>query len=362
MQHFTLFVSKWASKLLVLILFAVSAAAHAADFGPAPLQFNTESLVGSYEITFEGCASDNLFVEIVNLTDYTLVDASGAKVPYSFVVPTMKDDYTVSLSVGGVEDAPAGTYTIHVPVAAFCLGIQSSVTSDAFDVTINYKSGSTTEPDTPGTDEVDPSAPSNVATFYLDDHKSDNSLYFHDGDIIESNAAGIFLKFNRVGMESEQYSYSYKSNGGFVQFKDCQFAISAPYGMHIQKVVFDNATPQSTTYLLDNLVAQGYNEGTWTGNAESVVFKTDVISYPIYDYDDEDNEYIVGYSESITAARVKRIYVTLDADVDKPGNGIDGLSLPTASAASAPVFDIQGRRSSGAQKGFYIVNGKKVIR
>lgn len=350
MKHFTQTI--WRKALSTLVLFVASVAAFAADFEPAPTTFNTADLNGTYDVKFVGCEKDGLWVDLVNLTDYVLVDATGTKVPYSFVAPEMKDDFTVSLTVANVENAPAGTYTIKVPAQAFCLTWMPNITSDAFDVTLNLTNGS--EPVDPGTGEVDPEEKHDgEIIFTLDDHKSDTSLYFHDGDIIESNGAGIFLKFDRVGYDYEQFTASYKSNGGFVQFKDCAFTISAPYGSNITKIVFEDGAPLSTMYDLDNLEGQGYYEGVWTGNAQSVSLNTKVIESPIYDYDDEDNEYITGYTTYVTGARVAKIYVTLERIPD----GIESIGNE---ASKTVVFDIMGRRNSNAS--LRIEGGKKVMR
>lgn len=349
MKHFTQTI--WRKALSTLVLFVASVAAFAADFEPAPTTFNTADLNGTYDVKFVGCEKDGLWVDLVNLTDYVLVDATGTKVPYSFVAPEMKDDYTVSLTVANVENAPAGTYTIKVPAQAFCLTWMPNITSDAFDVTLNLTNGS--EPVDPGTGEVEPGLEEGTVTFTLDDHKSDTSIYFHDGDIVESNGAGIMLKFNRVALDGEKYTTCYKSNGGFVQFKDCQFTISAPAGNNIEKIVFEDGAPLSTTYDLDNLEASGYYEGVWTGSAQSITFNTKVIESPIYDYDDEDNEYITGYTTYVTGARVAKIYVTLERIPD----GIESIGNE---ASKTVVFDIMGRRNSNAS--LRIEGGKKVMR
>lgn len=338
---------------LTLLLFVVASVAKAADFEPAPTTFNVTDLNGTYDIVFEGCKSDGMFVELVNLTDYQLVDATGAKVPYAFVMPEMKDEYTVSLTVAGAENAAAGTYTIKVPAQGFCLSWMNTVTSDAFDVTLNLNTG--TDPDNPGTGEVDPSPEEGDVIFTLDDHKSDTSLYFHEGDILESNGAGIMLKFGRVGVDYDIYTTCYKSNGGFVQFKDCQFTISAPYGTKMEKIVFVDGAPQSTMYDLDNIEATGYYEGVWTGNAESVTFKTKEISYEIYDEDEDGNEYVSGYTTTVTGARVSKIYVTLSGSKE-------GIESNTVAAPATVVYDLAGRRVNAAAQGVTIVNGKKVVR
>lgn len=343
-----------ASALVSLLLFFIAGVAHASDFGPAPTKFVTENLNGTYEVTFVGCQSDNLIVDLVNLTDYELVDANGVKVPYTFVVPTMKDEYTVALTVGGADNAPAGIYTIKVPVAGFCLSWMTNVTSDAFDVTLEYNVGGTVDP---GTGEVDPdpSTEDGVVTFTLDDHKSDTSLYFHDGDIIEGSGAGVMLKFGRVGVDYDVYTTCYRSNGGFVQFKDCEFTISVPQGTFIDKVVFEDGAPQSTMYDLDNLEAAGYDDGVWTGHAQSVTFKTKVIRSEIYDEDEDGNEYVTGYAEYVTGARVSKIYVKLSGT-------LDGVGVIAPSVESTVVYDLNGRRAAGNAGGVFISNGKKVIR
>lgn len=354
MIHSTLLNNLWRKALSVLVLFVVSAAAFAADFEPAPTTFNTTDLNGTYEVKFAGCEKDGMWVELVNLTDYVLVDASGTKVPYAFVVPEMKDDFTVNFTVANVENAAAGTYTIKVPAAAFCLTIQPNVTSNAFDVTLNLTTGS--EPVDPGTGEVDPEENHDgEIIFTLDDHKSDTSLYFHDGDILESNGAGVMLKFGHVGVDGSDYPTCYKSNGGFVQFKDCEFTISAPAGNNIKKIVFEDGAPLSTMYDLDNLEGQGYYEGVWTGDAQSVKLKTKEITYENWDEDEDGNEYITGYTTTVTGARVSKIYVTLD----RVPNGIEGIGAATECQI---VFDLAGRRAAAAQKGLVIVGSKKVIR
>lgn len=350
MKYFTQTI--WRKALSTLVLFVASVAAFAADFEPAPTTFNTADLNGTYDVTFVGCEKDGLWVEVVNVTDYVLVDATGTKVPYSFVVPEMKDDYTVSLTVANVENAPAGTYTIKVPAAAFCLTMMSNITSNAFDVTLNLTNGN--EPVDPGTGEVDPEEKHDgEIIFTLDDHKSDTSLYFHDGDILESNGAGVMLKFGRVGTDSSEYPTCYKSNGGFVQFKDCEFTISAPAGNNIQKIVFEDGAPLSTMYDLDNLEAPGYNEGVWTGNAQSVRFKTKEITYENWDEDEDGNEYITGYTTTVTGARVSKIYVTLERIPD----GIESVGAKTTSIV---VYDLTGRRNGNAP--IRIEGGKKVMR
>lgn len=310
----------WASALLTLFLFAVASVAKAVDFGPAPTKFTTTSLNGNYEVKFAGCASDNLSVEIVNITDYVLVDATGAKVPYTFVVPTMKDDYVVSLAVGGADDVPDGTYTIQVPAAAFCLAFVNNIVSNAFDVTIVVNGEGSVDPE-PGVDPEQPALKSNQVLFTLDDHKSDASLYYRAGDIIESDGAGIMLKFDRTGMENATYSYCYKSSAHYTQFKDCDFTISAPAGVKIEKIEFADGAPMSTVYDLDNFEANGYADGVWTGSAQSVSFSTKVLQIPTYGYDDEDNEYITGYTSQTSGARVSTILVTLDQEVDHIGGG-----------------------------------------
>lgn len=350
MKHFTQTI--WRKAFSTLVLFAASVAAFAADFEPAPTTFNTDDLNGTYDVTFVGCEKDGMWVDLVNLTDYVLVDATGAKVPYSFVTPEMKDDFTVSLTVANVENAPAGTYTIKVPAAAFCLTMMPNITSNAFDVTLNLTNGS--EPVDPGTGEVDPEEKHDgEIVFTLDDHKSDTSLYFHEGDILESNGAGVMLKFGHVGVDGSDYPTCYKSNGGFVQFKDCEFTISAPASNKIQKIVFEDGAPLSTMYDLDNLEGSGYTEGVWTGDAQSVTLKTKEITYENWDEDEDGNEYITGYTTTVTGARVAKIYVTLDRVPD----GIESIGTKTTSTV---VFDIMGRRNNNAS--IRIEGGKKVMR
>lgn len=353
MKNFTLNI--WRKALTAVVLFVTSVAAFAADFEPAPTTFNVTDLNGTYDVTFVGCQKDNLFLDLINVTDYVLVDAKGEKVPYSFVVPEMKDDYTVSITVANVENAAAGTYYIKVPAQAF--GFLNMVFNDAFDVTLNLSNG--TDPVNPDPDpdpEIDPQPlpQPGDAIFTLDDHKADTSIYFREGDILESNGAGVLLKFGRVGVDAQDYPYCYKSNGGFVQFKDCSFTISAPMGVKIKKVVFVDGAPTSITYDPDNFVAPGYADGVWTGDAQSVTFSTKEEQYPIYEYDEEGNEYITGYTTSMTAARIAKIFVTLEGVLD----GINSID------AAAPVtieYDLAGRRVNVA-KGVTIAGGKKVIR
>lgn len=360
---------RWASALVALFLSAVASVASAADFEPKPTVFTaTESLNGTYEVTFAGCASDGLTVEVVNLSDYVLVDASGTPVPFSFVAPEMKDDYTVVFSVNNVESAPAGTYTIKVPTAAFCLMDMPSITSNAFDVTINYNNGGTVDPGTE-VDPVNPGEGDDVGTFVLDDHKSDASTYYSEGSVLTSNCSGLTLRFDRVGVDNSGYTTCYKSNGGFLQLKDCTFTITAPEGYGILKIEFVDGAPQSTTYDPDNIEAKGYDDCVWNGYASSVTFKTKVFSTPIYDYDDEDNEYITGYAETVTGARVAKIFVTLDSPVDKDP---DGIALPTAQpdGLNTVVYDLNGRvyptsqsqGAAGSNATIVIRNGKKVVR
>lgn len=353
MKHFTLF-SNLCRKALSLVMFLVVAGtAFAADFGPTPTSYNVTNLNGEYEVLFATIKESNLDVSIVTQEGITLVDAAGVAVPYAFVTPMMKDDYTVVFSVGGADNAAAGTYKIKVPQNMFTY--MSMVNNDAFDITLNLNNG--TDPVGPVDPDVDPTVQpqDGDVVFSLDDHKSDTSIYFQEGSIIESNGAGVLLKFTRTAVDSQGYTYCYKSNGGFVQFKDCAFTISVPAGVTIQKIVFTDGAPLSTTYDLDNFVADGYADGVWTGNAQSVSFATKEIQYPIYDYDEEtDEEYITGYTTSTTGARVAKIYLTV--------NGIiDGIERLDASAPVTVVYDLAGRRADAA-KGIVIANGKKVIR
>lgn len=354
MKNFT---SKcWAVAAAAFCLFAAPEVAQATDFGPAPTTFTaTESLNGTYEVTLSTCSTAGMAAEIVNLSDYVLVDASGTKVPYAFVVPEMKDDYTVVLNVNNADEAPAGTYTIKVPAAAFCLSYMTSITSDAFDVTINYSAGGTVDPGTE-VDPVNPGTGANVATFTLDDHKSDTSIYFHDGDVINSNVNGVTLRFDRVGFDNSGYPTCYKSNGGFVQFKDCAFTIEAVNGLGLQKIEFVDGAPQSTMYDLDNFEGSGYGDNVWKGYDSRASFSTKEISYAIYDYDDEDNEYITGYATDVTGARVSKIYVTLDTDV------LDGIGVLAPEFQTSVRYDLNGRRVANGAAGISIEGGKKVIR
>lgn len=356
MKNLTLIKTIWRKALSMALACVVSAAAFAVDFGPGKTSFNVTDLNGTYDVTFVGCQQDGLFVDLVNLTDYVLVDATGAQVKNSKVEPKMKDDFTVSLTVTNVESAPQGTYAIKVPAAAFCLSWMTYVTSDAFDVTLNLNNGTGPGPDPDPDPETDPTPepqPGDII-FSLDNHKDDSSIYYRMGDIIESNRTGFSLRFDRVGIDSQDYPYCYKSNGGFVQFKDCSFTISAPAGMTIQKIVFVDGAPQSTTYDPANFVASGYADGVWSGSAQSVTFSTKEEQYPIYEYDEEDNEYITGYTTSVTAARISKIFVTLEGVL----NGIESFD------AATPVtieYDLSGRRVNAA-KGVTIAGGKKVIR
>lgn len=354
MKNFT---SKcWAVAAAAFCLFAAPEVAQATDFGPAPTTFTaTESLNGTYEVTLSTCSAAGMAAEIVNLSDYVLVDASGTKVPYAFVVPEMKDDYTVVLNVNNADEAPAGTYTIKVPAAAFWLSLMTNITSDAFDVTINYSAGGTVDPGTE-VDPVNPGTGANVATFTLDDHKSDTSIYFHDGDVINSNVNGVTLRFDRVGFDNSGYPTCYKSNGGFVQFKDCAFTIEAVNGLGLQKIEFVDGAPQSTMYDLDNFEGSGYGDNVWTGYDSRASFSTKEISYAIYDYDDEDNEYITGYATDVTGARVSKIYVTLDTDV------LDGIGVLAPEFQTSVRYDLNGRRVANGAAGISIEGGKKVIR
>lgn len=369
-MHNSTLKSNFLHLCLTLLLFAVAAVAKAVDFGPAPTKFTTNSLNGTYDVKFVGCESDGLYVTLVNLSDYVLVDANGVKVPFSFVVPTMKDDFTVSFSIAGADEAPAGTYTLQVPTAAFCLSWMNNITSDAFDVTIDYNNGGGTDPD-PVVPDVNPGDADDVATITLNDHKADASIYYRTGDVIGSNAKGVSLRFDRVGMDYEDYTTVFKSNSGYLQLRDCNFTITAPEGNGIMKIEFVDAAPNSTTYLIENIEASGCNEGVWTGYARSVSFKTAVASIPTYELQDvyndmtgeyEEEEVIVGYSETPLPARVKTIYVTLDGPADKDHSAIVAINASDTTAA-APLYDLAGRRiSSAAQKGVFIQGGKKTIR
>lgn len=322
---------------LALLLFVVAAVAKAADFGPAPTTFSTTDLNGTYEVVFEACKQNSLDLHLLIETGYSLTDASGVVVPGSSVTVDMKDSYTMSFAVSNVANAAAGAYTIAVPAGA--VAFMTYITNDAFDVTLNLSAG--TDPVDPGTDPVDPGTDpevkGNVATFALNAYKSSVSQYYREGDVIESDAAGITLKFNRTGMENATYSYCYSSNAGYTQFKDCQFTISAPAGTKIQKIEFEDGAPMSTTYDLDNFEASGYSDAVWTGNTESVTFATKELQIPIYSYDDDDNEYISGYTTSTSGARVSKIVVTLDKDVDHVGGEVDPVDPNPGGGEVDPV-------------------------
>ncbi len=361
MKHFTLNSHSWTTLVLGILFFAVAGVAKAVEFGAAPTKFISSTLNGTYEVVFEDIASTNIPVGIVNMSDYEIVDASGQKVPFAFVVPEMKGDFAASFTVGGADQAPAGVYTIKVPQGAFqMIGVPREILSDAFDITIDCSGNGEVDP---GTEEeyVNPGAADNVATFVFDDHTSSASIYYKTDDFLSSNAKGVFLSFDRVGMESDTYSYTYKSGSGFIQLKDCEFTISAPLGSNIVKVEFVNAAPQSYLYALENI--SGAEEGIWTGSSNEVKFSLAGVETPIYDVqeiDGEDVEVIVGYTTTALAVHVSRIYVTLDCNVNKIGT--DGICSVVSEAEQSGIYDLAGRRTIAAEKGFFIVGGKKVIR
>lgn len=319
MMHFTQKVSEWKTAAMMFVMFFVTIVANALDFGPTPTKFTTSSFDESFEVKFAVCEQANMDIALLGGTQYSLCDAKGAEV--AKVNLEVTGYYSFGLKVSG-GDVATGTYTVSLPAGTFGLSIQPNITSDAFDVTFVYSGGGeTVDPDpNPGTGETtDPTEQSNEAIFVMNDHKGSASVYYMEGQILTSDAIGVSLRFDRVGMENATYSYCYKSNAGYTQFKDCQFTISAPDGVKIQKILFEDGAPSSTTYDLDNFEANGYADGEWTGNAQSVTFSTKVLQNPIYGYDDEDNEYISGYTSEVSGARVAKILVVLDKDVEHTG-------------------------------------------
>lgn len=364
MKHSTLSSRSWLHAVLTLLLFAVAAAAHAYDFGATPVKFKSATLNGTYDVTFDLAVTTGFGVDVLNAADCKLLDAAGQAVRFAFVVPAMKDEQTASFSVAGADDAPDGTYTIKVPADAFHMPyFPITTTSDAFDITIvvGNDGGGNVDPDTP----VDPSSGDNVATFEFGNYKGDASTYYHTDDYVKSNAKGVILNFDYVGMENDQYSFSYLTNAGFLQFKDCRFTISAPLDAHILKVEFVDGQPNSYIYDIENIEAAGMADGVWSGRASEVTFKTAVTEVPNYtEIETEDGEYeevITGYSTIATGARVARIYVTLDCDVTRT-DVPNSIARPTATTAATSIFDLAGRRVLSEQKGLNIVGGKKVIR
>lgn len=335
--------------------------AGATDYAPTPLTINTQTLDGSsFDIKCVNIESSGLsicFADGVTASSFTLTDADGKVVPSAVVTAEIMDKFTVNFKISGVASAANGTYKIPVPANSFGLvEVPYFIGNDAFEVTIIYNNGQGggEEGGEEGGDVTDdPSKLGNVATFILDNHKEENSIYYDSHDIINSNVKGVDIKFVRAGKDASNYSWSYKTWYGYTQFKDCEFIITAPnVAAHILKVEFVPFNTTSPTYSVDNLVAEGYEEGVWKGNAHDVTFSTLVYQQPIYDWTDDDDEPIItGYTEEITGTRVTKIYVYLDVDVKK--EEVDGISTtvsPLAPLSSNIKYDLQGRQYNGSGK------------
>lgn len=355
-----------ATAILAVMSFT---AASAADFEPSPLTVNTQLLEGcTFEVKFAGLETDGLSACIADGTSsclFPLTDASGKVLPSAVVTAELLDSYTVSFKISGVGSAINGTYKVPVPANAFTIAdIPISIGNDAFEITVNYNNGQGGGEEgggeegggeEGGEETDDPSKLGNVATFILDNHKEENSIYYDAHDIIKSNVNGVDIKFVRAGKDTSSYSWNYKTWYGYTQFKDCEFIISAPNAAaHILKIEFVPFNTTSPTYSVDNLVAEGYEEGVWKGNAHDVTFSTLVYQQPIYDWSDDelDEEPIItGYTEEITGTRVTKIYVYLDVDVKK--EEVDGISTtvsPLSPLSSGIKYDLQGRQYNGTGK------------
>ncbi len=347
-----------ATALLAVMSFTT---ASATDFAPTPLTINTQSLDDcSFDIKCANIESSGLtmyFADGVTATSFTLTDADGKVVPSSVVTAELTNKFTVNFKISGVSSTAKGTYKIPVPADSFGL-VETPyfIGNDAFEITINCNNGQGGGEGGEGeggdvTD--DPSKLGNVATFFLDNHKEENSIYYDSHAIINSNVKGVDIKFVRTGKDASSYSWCYKTWYGYTQFKDCEFIISAPNAAaHILKIEVVPFNTTSPTYSVDNLVADGYDEGVWKGNAHDVTFKTATYQQPIYDWTDDDDEPIItGYTEEITGTRLTKIYVYLDVDVKK--EEVDGISTavsPLSPLSAGIKYDLQGRQYNGSGK------------
>lgn len=349
-----------ATAILAVISFTT---AGAADFEPSPLTVNTQLLEGyTFEVKFVGLETDGLsacFADGTAPNIFSLTDANGKVLPSAYVTAELMDSYTVSFKISGVASAANGTYKIPVPANAFTIAdIPISIGNDAFEITVIYNNGQGggEEGGEEGGDVTDdPSKLGNVATFILDNHKEENSIYYDAHDIIKSNVNGVEIKFVRSGKDTSSYSWNYKTWYGYTQFKDCEFIITAPNAAaHILKIEFVAFNSTSPTYALDNLEADGYEEGVWKGNAHDVTFRTATYQQPIYEWSDDeydDEPIITGYTEEITGTRVTKIYVYLDVDVKKEEIvGIDTTVSPLSPLSSNIKYDLQGRQYNGTGK------------
>lgn len=315
MKNFTLKFS-WLTSFVLVLMCAFSTAAQAFDFEPAPTTFKTTNLNGTFSVVLKGPQNDGMPVFFDSASPLTLTDEAGNAVAGK-VDAEIANNFTLVLTISGVaEPLASGNYKVVVPAGSCKLLVMTHITCDQFTITFDH-TDSSVEPG-PGGETENPEEPvaKNVVTFDFTTYKSSISHYYQMGDQIQSNAEGVNLNFGRVGMENATYSYCYISNAGYVQFKDCAFTIEAPVDRKITKIVMENGAPTSYTYLLENLEAAGYNDGIWTGNASAVTFNTAELQTPIYAYDDDDNEYITGYTTSVSGARVSKIIVTLDGDVE----------------------------------------------
>lgn len=315
MKNFTFKFSCLTSFVLALMC-AFSISASAFNFEPVPTTFKTTNLNGTFSVLLKGPQDDGMPVIFGSNSPLTLTDEAGNAVAGK-VDAEIANNYTLVLTLSGVaEPLASGNYKVVVPAGSCKLMDMPHITGDQFVVTFDH-TGSTVDPG-PGGETENPEEPvaKNVATFDFTTYKSSLSHYYKMGDQIQSNAEGVNLNFGNVGMENDNYSYCYMSNAGYVQFKDCTFTIEAPVGRKITKVVMENGAPSSYTYLLENLEAAGYSNGVWNGNASAVTFNTAIVQTPIYAYDADDNEYIAGYTEQVSGARVSKIVVTLDGDVE----------------------------------------------
>ncbi len=118
-----------------------------------------------------------------------------------------------------------------------------------------------------------------------------------------------------------------------------------------------------------------YTEGLLTGTLTGTTAPTNSYVLQLHEGEDKPAFYLVDGSSTITVGNY-HAYLTLADESDDEGSGVKAavISFPGSGTATAieaveseaeaggdAIYDLSGRKVAKAQKGIYIVNGKKVV-
>lgn len=360
MKHFTLKTKMWFTVLVVMAMsaFSMTVSAQSTDmfYKSEPEAGVVTELPAVVQVFLQ-----NSYTE-ARMMDQTVDITKDGKLFKTVPVEKDEDSKAIYVKVGKGVTEP-GEYKILFPEQMFSIEALIDFASwtwgelynEAFDITY------TIEGQQPGGGDEDMDG--TVATFDFTTSRSE-SFYLEQGAVLKADYPAITMTLNEVSKDVSDYSFSYLTTYGCLQIRGAKFTIAAPASANIKKIEFVEAGySQDLDLDIENLEADGYAEGIWKGlPTASVAFKTaikTVYNYTIIENEDgEEEEILTGSSESISGARIAKIFVTFDGDA---GERVDGIVAVTTKTDNV-IYDLSGRRVANAQSGLYIANGKKVLR